>query len=170
MSRAFVKEGEGPEPVMRPEPALPAGTPNLVTPEGAAAFRARAVALGEERRGLGDSGMDVARRAAIDDELRWLERRLATFVVTTPPATPERAGFGAVVTLEGEGTRTVRIVGVDEADPARGAVSWQSPLGRALLGAAAGDTVVVRTPRGDEEWEVVEVRALEATPLRREPR
>ena len=158
MSRAFVKEGDGSEVVLRPEPALPPGTPNLVTPEGAAAFRARADALAAERRGLGDSGVDEARRRAVDDELRWLERRLATFVVTTPPAAPDRASFGTVVTLEGEGTRTVRIVGVDEADPVQGAVSWLSPLGRAILGAAVGETVVVPTPRGDEEWEIVTVR------------
>lgn len=159
MSRAFVKEGDGAEAVHRPEPALPPGTPNLVTPEGAAAFRARVEALVEERRGLGDSGMDLARRAAIDDERRWLERRQATFVVTAPPAAPDRASFGTVVTLEGETTRTVRIVGVDEADPGKGAVSWVSPLGRALLGAEPGETVTVRTPRGDEEWEVVAVAA-----------
>jgi transcription elongation factor GreB len=159
VSRAFVKEGDGPEIVFRPEPALPPGTPNLVTPEGARTFRRRVSTLAAERAGLGDSGVDEARRRALDEELRWLEQRLATFVVTPPHPAPERVSFGTVVTLEGDTTRTVRIVGVDESDPAQGSVSWVSPLGRALLGSSPGDTVVVPTPRGDEEWEVVSVSA-----------
>ena len=159
MSRAFVKEGDGPEVVYRPEPVLPPGAPNLVTPEGERRFRDRASALAAERARLGDSGVDEARRRSVEDELRWLERRLATFVVTPPPATPERASFGTVVTLAGTSSRTVRIVGADESDPAQGSVSWISPLGRALLGSSPGDTVVVPTPRGDEEWEVVSVSA-----------
>ena len=50
------------------------------------------------------------------------------------------------------------IVGIDEADMDNGLVSWISPVARALLKAAEGDTVRVRTPSGPEEIEVVEIR------------
>jgi len=158
MSRAFVRESDGPDVPLRAEPELPPGTPNRVTPAGAAAFRTRVEALEAERAALGEGGIADARRAAIDDELRWLQRRIATFVETPCPAEPQRVGFGTEVRLEGDpGERTVRIVGVDEAEPKAGAISWLSPLARALIGAAPGDTVTVRTPGGDEDWTVLAI-------------
>jgi transcription elongation factor GreB len=48
-------------------------------------------------------------------------------------------------------------VGVDEADPAKGQVSWISPIARALLKAREGDSVTLRTPAGEEKLEIVEV-------------
>ena len=67
--------------------------------------------------------------------------------------------FGATIVLRDEDgkERTCRIVGVDEANPARGDVSWVSPLAKALLGATVGEVVTVRSPRGDEETEVIEI-------------
>ena len=53
--------------------------------------------------------------------------------------------------------RTITIVGVDEADLAKGHVSWISPIARALLRAAEGDVVKLRTPAGVEEIEIVKV-------------
>jgi transcription elongation factor GreB len=55
------------------------------------------------------------------------------------------------------GERTVTIVGVDEADPAKGHVSWISPIAKALLKAREGDTVVLRSPSGEEQLEILEV-------------
>jgi transcription elongation factor GreB len=52
-------------------------------------------------------------------------------------------------------------VGVDKDDPQRGALSWRSPLAAALLGARVGDTVTFRSPRGDEELEVVALNYAE---------
>ena len=54
--------------------------------------------------------------------------------------------------------RTVSIVGVDEIDTPRGYISWMSPMARALTKAREGDTVALRTPGGDEELEIREVR------------
>ena len=160
MSRAFVKETDGPEALVRPEPVLPDGVPNHVTPWGAVAFRDRLAAAQTERAELPEGGLGDARKTELDAEIRWLERRLATFVETPPVAEPERVGFGSVVTLDGErGVRTLSIVGVDEVDAGNGAVSWQSPLAVALRGAAVGDVVVVKTPGGEEEWEVTGIRA-----------
>ena len=50
------------------------------------------------------------------------------------------------------------IVGVDEIDTARGYISWVSPMARALLKAREGETVLLRTPGGVEELEIIAVR------------
>ena len=58
---------------------------------------------------------------------------------------------------------TVRIVGKDELEPAKGYISWISPLGKAMLGKTIGDTVRLTTPKGEEEFEVVDVSYREPT-------
>ena len=72
----------------------------------------------------------------------------------------DRVYFGATVTVADESgaERTVSIVGVDELDPARGRVSWISPIATALLKASVGDVVTLRTPRGNEELEILAIR------------
>ncbi len=72
----------------------------------------------------------------------------------------EQIFFGATVTYSnsrGE-ERTIRILGVDEADNLAGEVSWISPIARALLKARLGDEVKLQTPAGMETIEVLEVR------------
>ena len=49
------------------------------------------------------------------------------------------------------------ICGVDEAEPAVGAVSWISPIAKALIGYEVGDEVTLRLPRGEEALEIVEI-------------
>jgi len=51
-----------------------------------------------------------------------------------------------------------RIVGKDELDPKAGYISWVSPLARAMRGKAVGDVVQANTPKGEEKFEVVEIR------------
>ena len=72
----------------------------------------------------------------------------------------DRVFFGATVTVRDQagGQRTVSIVGIDEIDTARGYISWMSPMARALIKSREGDVVTLRTPGGDEELEIVEVR------------
>ena len=53
--------------------------------------------------------------------------------------------------------RTITILGIDEADSARGQVSWISPIARALLKAREGEVVKLVTPAGAQEVEVVKV-------------
>ena len=57
--------------------------------------------------------------------------------------------------------RTVSIVGVDELDPARGGVSWISPMATALSKAQVADVITMRTPRGSEELEIIAIRCDE---------
>ena len=68
--------------------------------------------------------------------------------------------FGATVTYATEvgNETTITIVGIDEADFARGQVSWVSPIARALIKAHEGDTVELRAPAGVEQIEVLEIR------------
>ena len=82
--------------------------------------------------------------------------------VIEPQAPPERQGVlrrlgGASRTRRGE-ERTYRLVGPDEADAAHGLISVEAPLGRALLGKAAGDVARVHRPIGSVELTVVAVR------------
>src|SRR6185436_12077470 len=68
--------------------------------------------------------------------------------------------FGATVTYSNEegDEQTVRIVGIDEMDPAKHYVSWISPVARALIKAREGDTVQLHTPAGNHAIEILEVR------------
>jgi len=96
----------------------------------------------------------------IDARLQWLNRRLEHAQVVDPGAqSGEVVRFGATVTVEDEqgARRTFQIVGVDEVDARAGKVSWQSPLGQALLRKAPGDEIVVHKPGGDEALAVVAV-------------
>jgi transcription elongation factor GreB len=81
-------------------------------------------------------------------------------VVAEVPPTRDRVYFGAWVTLEDEaGVETVRrIVGSDEADGARGEISVDSPLARALLGRAPDDEIAVRTAEREMRYLVIDVR------------
>ncbi len=68
--------------------------------------------------------------------------------------------FGATVTLydeEKDVSQTLQIVGDDEAKKYEGRISYNSPLGRALIGKEEGDTAVVKAPKGDIEYEIEKV-------------
>jgi len=145
VSKAFTsEETKDTGPLVRPAPRLAPGEIRYVTPEGQDEMRALLAAL----------------RAAGDPRAAVIEATLAVLTVLGPDVAPEgEVGFGTWVTVrEGSGaTATWRIVGPDEADPRRGRVSAHSPLGRALLGRAAGDEAVVERPGGSVEVEVLAV-------------
>ncbi len=97
----------------------------------------------------------------IDRRIRFLSKHLdSAVVVHNAGKINDRVYFGATVTVieESGAERTVSIVGVDELDPSRGRVSWVSPIGTALLKASVGAVVTLRTPRGNEELEIIAVR------------
>jgi transcription elongation factor GreB len=97
----------------------------------------------------------------IDRRMRFLGKRLDHVAVVDPRAQTrrDRVFFGATVTVDDEeGERHVyRIVGVDEIEGATGAISWKSPVGKALLGKEVGDSVTVRWHAGERELTVVEI-------------
>jgi transcription elongation factor GreB len=102
----------------------------------------------------------------IDGRLRYLTQRMDAAIIIDPVQQLQVAGdkvlFGCTVSVENEDgvEKVLSIVGVDEIDPARGRISWVSPVGRALLGAYAGDVVTVQVPNGEEELEVLSVAYL----------
>ena len=97
----------------------------------------------------------------IDRRMGFLTRRLKYIeVVSLKDRDPSRVFFGATVEVEDDdgATATYRIVGVDEVEADKGQISWQSPIGRALLGKKLDDTVVVRWHAGKRELTIVEIR------------
>ena len=99
----------------------------------------------------------------IDRRLRFLAKRLDIAVIVDPTEQKrrDRVFFGATVTVENEDgdTVTYRIVGADETGDA-GDISWRSPVGRALLGKALGDTVSVTWHAGTRELTIEEIDYL----------
>ena len=111
----------------------------------------------------------------IDSRIRFLTKRIEAAEVVDPEArrtgqAATRAYFGATVRYENEeGTeREVSIVGTDEVDLDRHHISWVSPLGRALMKAAAGDEVVLHAPGGTTRLTVLDVcyKRIEVEPFR----
>lgn len=148
MSRAFTRESDD-DPGTLPERAV-SSHPNLVTPNGLAALEAQVKSL-ESELVAARAGGDSTQRARIERDLRYFTRRLATARVIAPAAAPDRVRFGVEVTLRSDSgvEQSFRLVGEDEADAARGLLSWVSPLGQALLGHEPGDTV--RSQSGELE-------------------
>lgn len=100
----------------------------------------------------------------IDRRLHFLKNRLEDAEVVDPATmTGSKILFGALVTVEkSDGTESsFHIVGEDEIDAARGAISWKSPIAKALLGKSEGDDVLVKKPSGDETWSVLSVKYLQ---------
>lgn len=164
MSRAFVKEGDGEEDL----PDLPLSPhPNYTTPGGRETLLTR---LSAAQRSLVAATADQsAGRVSADGlspthwqrQIRWLEARIAAAIVVPPPVAPLKVAFGVRVHLEDANGRRYhfRIVGEDEADLARGCLSWVSPLARALLGAGVDDEVLWPRPEGDLEVVVLAIEA-----------
>ncbi|HTB97083.1 MAG TPA: transcription elongation factor GreB [Terracidiphilus sp.] len=114
----------------------------------------------------------------IDGRIRFLTKRIEAAEVVDPeaPRTGQRATrafFGATVRYENAAgaERVVSIVGTDEVDLNRNHISWASPLGRALMKSAAGDSVVLQAPGGTEYLEVLEVsyERIPVEPFREPP-
>lgn len=104
----------------------------------------------------------------IDRRIRYLQKRLPDLhIVSERPSDPERVFFGAWVTLENDQGEevTYRIVGPDEFDAARGWISMDSPMARALMKKAMDDEVAVATPGGEARYYIVDVRYAEAEGL-----
>src|SRR4051812_23374121 len=114
-----------------------------------------------DRSENGDYIYGKKRLREIDRRIHYLNKRLDTAVVVDPAARgeTEQIFFGATITfVDGSGEeRTVSIVGMDEVDPARGRVSWISPIAKALLRKSPGERVKLATPGGMDEIEVIEV-------------
>lgn len=150
MSRGFIKEGDQEEiPMVPPRAYLPKGMPNYVTHEGLEALKKECEDLENER--VASSGNYIMSNF-IDAKMKLLIDRINSAVeVDLTKANKETVSFGAYVKYNG---RTVRIVGVDEADFAKGLLSFISPVAKALVGKKVGDNFEIKVPKGTEEIEV----------------
>jgi len=178
MSKAFTREGDAPEEGTEVEARVPEGPKNYITRAGYARLRSELKALDEVERpevvktvawaaSNGDRSENAdylygkKRLREIERRIRFLVKRLEIAEVVDPrDQEQDRVFFGATVAYRDAGgaQHTVSIVGTDEVDPARGRVSWVSPIARALLRAREGDAVTLSTPAGDERLEVLEIR------------
>ena len=115
-----------------------------------------------DRSENGDYIYGRRRLREIDRRIHWLSKRMAAARVTDPARQRDRsrAWFGATLTLiDGEDSaRIVTLVGEDEADASVGRISWNSPLARAVRGAAVGDIRRVALPSGEKDYEVTDIR------------
>lgn len=182
MSKAFTREDQGlenEESIADKPSGIPAGAKNYITPNGAARMREElkdlldnvrpkiteivswAAALGD-RSENGDYIYNKKKLREIDKRIHFLTKRLETIEVVDPTEVKSQTNivrFGATVTIkyEDEKIKTYSIVGVDEINLSRGFISWVSPLGSVLLKNRVGDFVTLRSPKGEEEIEIVKV-------------
>jgi transcription elongation GreA/GreB family factor len=148
MSRAFVKETS--ESAPPPERMVEDG-PNPVTPEGLAQIEGHVARIEAALK----TEANVLLRETLARDLRYWEVRKASAEVAAPSA-DGTAAFGSHVTIRRKDRiQSFRIVGVDEADAAKGLISFRAPLAAAILGARPGDIVEAPEPLG--EIEVVSV-------------
>ena len=187
MNKAFTREvdREDEDDDELEAPVLPAGAKNYITVAGYRRLRDELMTLldGErpkvvetvswaakngDRSENGDYLYGKKRLREIDRRIRFLTRRLDIAEVVDPTLHHgnEQIFFGATVRYASDhgDERTIRIIGVDEAESAQGEVSWIAPIARALLKARVGDEVRLTTPRGVEVLEVLEVRYPEPAP------
>jgi transcription elongation factor GreB len=167
MSKAFLRESDSEELPDLPRPAaiLPPGAKNLLTPAGARRLREELDRLvARDRPPLAArSADDVEARhelQMLDQRIRLLQASLQSAEIVPPAAAPkEVVRFGdTVTTRENNGAEAqYQIVGVDETDFGKNAVSWQSPLARALLNARLGERVSFEAPGGRTTLEIVTI-------------
>lgn len=179
MSKAFVSENDQAEDPDLPDQdeGLPKNFKNYITPAGAARLKAELrkllyqdrpelvqviqwAASNGDRSENGDYIYGKRRLREIDRRIRFLTRRLEIAVIVDPAQQKaDRVLFGARVTLQDEEERkkVYQIVGIDETDVKNGRISWISPLAKALLNAKVGEVVTLRTPKGEEELEVLSI-------------
>lgn len=178
MSKAFTRETDQDDEDDVSLPPLPAGGKNYITPAGYARLRAELLDLIDNQRPQvveavhwaasngdrsenGDYLYGKKRLREIDRRIRFLTRRLDIAEVADPTVHygSDQVFFGATVTYADDAgeERTVTIMGIDEAESARGQVSWVSPIARALIKAREGDVVKLVTPTGPQDIEVLSV-------------
>jgi len=141
MSKAFTKESDDDGVLDLPDREISA-YPNLVTVDGLARIEAEIGRhSGAHAAALAGSDREAAARAA--RELRyWTARRNSAQVQPAPQGSDVVAFGSAVNILHEDGRRSsYRIVGEDEADPARGLISWASPLAGELMGKGVGEMI-----------------------------
>ena len=123
----------------------------------------------EEARAHGDLSENAEYHAAkerqghVEAQIAEIEDRLSRALVIDPTTlSGDKVVFGATVTLLDEDDKKVKyqLVGQQEADAKIGRISYNSPLGRALIGRLKGEEVEVETPAGDRYYEIAKIEFI----------
>ncbi|MDY3330541.1 MAG: transcription elongation factor GreB [Pelistega sp.] len=183
MSKAFTKETDRDDDDDVQEASIPKGVKNYMTTQGYQTLRKELehlvkverpdvvsvvawAASNGDRSENGDYLYGKKRLREIDRRIRFLTKRLEIAEVINPATQPNRdqVFFGARVIYENQDGDEfdVTIVGIDEADPLNGKISWISPVAKTLLKAREGDSVNLLTPAGPQELIILEVIYPEA--------
>jgi transcription elongation factor GreB len=179
MSKAFTKETDNDDEEPEQPSSFTDDLKNYVTPEGYKDLQDELRQLLKEERpkvvetvrwaaGNGDRSENgdyiygKRRLREIDRRMRYLTKRIESAEVVDQKLQKNltQIFFGATVTYrEANGTeKTVKIVGIDEADLTKDKISWISPVARALLKAAVGDTVELKTPALTETLKIIAIK------------
>lgn len=149
---------------------------NYLTPEGEAKLKAELEELkGPKREELsqrlrsaiqmGDLSENADYHKAKEDQgflegrIQELEAILRTSVIIEKTDNKEVVNIGSLVTLQETGfdPETYHLVGPTEADPRKGRISYESPIGRALLAKRVGDTAEAETPGGKIKFKIIKI-------------
>ena len=132
--------------------------------------RPRIIQAIKEAREEGDlrenAGYDAARerQGMTEARIKYIESRLSLYkVVDLDTLSGDKIAFGCtcvLVDVDTDEEKTYTVLGPDESDPAKGIISFLSPVGKALLGHQEGDEVTIAIPKGTVTYEVVEVKFL----------
>jgi len=165
MSRGFVKEADQEEiPIVPPSADLPAGVTNYVTQVCMDELVKEKQILINERDHLDISNENERRIALnfINAKLQLLNSRISTAKIVDLNKQPQNViRFGAQVTLKigaDKKLRQYQIVGVDEADIAKGKISFISPIARILINKKAGDKAILKLAKEDRIFEIIKIR------------
>jgi transcription elongation factor GreB len=177
VNKAFTKESDAEDDELQ-LPPVSAGSRNYITPTGYAALRSELLDLIDNERPRvvevvhwaasngdrsenGDYLYGKKRLREIDRRIRFLTRRMEIAEITDPSVNfgNPQVFFGATVTYVDDAgiERTIKIMGIDEANSAQGEVSWISPIARTLLKAREGDVLKLVLPDRVDELEVLRV-------------
>ncbi len=133
----------------------------------------KAIALAREEGDLRENaGYDAARerQGMLEAKISYIESRIPQYdVIDLTTLSGDSVTFGATVHLEDletEEKKVYTLIGPDETDWYEGGISILSPVARALLGAREGDEVVVQTPRGKIEYEVLAIEYGKDLPMK----
>jgi transcription elongation GreA/GreB family factor len=161
MSRAFVNEDNAAAQADQPVERQVSAQPNYVTPQGLSLLQGKVAelqALHAEQSAKGEQA-DKQRVADLERDLRYFKQRLSSAQVVPLATSTVKVQIGSWVTYadEHDTEHRVQLVGEDQADAAHGLINWDSPLGRALLGAPLQDEVLWQRPAGDQFIEVIRI-------------
>ena len=154
MNKAFVNDDDEGQIDVLPDREIPPH-PNLVTAEGLAQIERMQSEL-QKQVADAEAREDLTAQAHIARDLRYWTARRSNAELVPPPKDKTKVAFGSRVTIERDDGRkqTFRIVGLDEADPEKGTLSYISPMAKALNGKSVGD--VVHVGQGDAEITAIE--------------